>query len=190
MAAMKIIRLLRSRWQYYYNRYLNPGFFVNIKHGTHFRSQTGIDAVFPELIEIGNNFIGATGSKILTHDASPLLFTNNTQLRAQKTVIGDNVFLGAYSVVMPGVRIGNNVIVGASSVVTKDVASNSVVAGNPARYICTVDEYIDKCKQKGILYNVSDEYKNALDSGMQITIECTRTPRQVVYEQMKKRKHE
>lgn len=179
-----MFKWLKNKWQYYYNRYMNPGFFINIKHGANFRSQAGIDAVFPELIEIGDNFIAATGSKILTHDASPLLFTNNSQIRAQKTIIGNNVFLGAYSVVMPGVTISDNVIVGASSVVTKDIPSNSVVAGNPAKYICTVDEYLDKCKSKGILYNVSKEYKDALDNAMPITIECTKTTRSSVYKQM------
>lgn len=187
---MKVIKSFINRWQYYYNRYLHPGFFVNIKHGRNFRSQTGIDAVFPELIEIGDNFIGATGSKILTHDASPLIFTNNSQLRAQKTVIGNNVFLGAYSVVMPGVQIGDNVIVGASSIVTKNIPSNSVVAGNPARYICSVDEYIAKCREKGVLYNVSNDYKEALDKGTQITIECTKTTRIEVYKQMQKKQNE
>lgn len=182
-----IFKGLKNKWQYYYNRYLRPGFFTNIKHGTNYRSQAGIDAVFPELIEIGDNFIAATGSKILTHDASPLLFTNNMQLRAQKTIIGNNVFLGAYSVIMPGVTISDNVIVGASSVVTKDVPENSVVAGNPAKYICSVKEYIDKCRSKGILYNVSEEYKYALDNAMPITVECTKTTRLSVYKQMQKK---
>lgn len=181
-----IYKKLKHRLQFYYYKYLNPGFFINIKHGTHFRSQAGLDAVFPELIEIGNNFIAATGAKILTHDASTLLFTDNSQIRAQKTVIGNNVFLGAYSVVLPGVVISDNVIVGAASVVTKNIPSNSVVAGNPARYICSVDEYIAKCRNKGSLYNVSKDYKNALDRGERITIECSKTIRQVVYKQMQR----
>jgi acetyltransferase-like isoleucine patch superfamily enzyme len=53
------------------------------------------------------------------------------------TFIGDNCFIGIRAFVMPGVRIGNEVIVGSMSVVTKDVPSNCIVAGNPAKIIKT-----------------------------------------------------
>lgn len=49
--------------------------------------------------------------------------------------IGKNVFIGAKSLIMPGIKIHDYAVVGAGSVVTKDVASNSVVAGNPAKFI-------------------------------------------------------
>ena len=61
-----------------------------------------------------------------------------------KVVIGDYVYIGSNALIMPGVTIGNNVLVAAGSVVTKSIPSNSVVAGNPARIICTVDEYYDR----------------------------------------------
>ncbi|KYQ91375.1 Acetyltransferase [Tieghemostelium lacteum] len=54
---------------------------------------------------------------------------------AQSITIGDNVWLGGSCVINPGVKIGDNVVVGSGSVVTKDVPSNSVVAGNPAKVI-------------------------------------------------------
>ncbi len=50
-------------------------------------------------------------------------------------VIGDNVWLGMNTVVMPGVKIGSNVVVGANSVVTADLPSNVVAAGNPCRVV-------------------------------------------------------
>lgn len=56
--------------------------------------------------------------------------------------------IGASSVVLPNVRIGNNVIIGAGSVVTKDIPDNVVCAGNPAKVICSLDEYIKKYNAK------------------------------------------
>lgn len=50
--------------------------------------------------------------------------------------------------VLPNVTIGDNVVIGANSTVTKDIPSNSVYAGNPAKFICTIDEYIEKNKRK------------------------------------------
>ena len=55
-------------------------------------------------------------------------------------VIGDNVYIAANATVIGGVNIGNNVIVGAGSVVIKDIPDNSVVVGNPARIIRSINE--------------------------------------------------
>ena len=61
-----------------------------------------------------------------------------------KVIIGNNVYIGADAIVLPGVRIGNNVIIGAGAVISKDVEDNSVMAGNPARKISTYDEFVSK----------------------------------------------
>lgn len=58
--------------------------------------------------------------------------------------IGNNVWIGGKAIICPGVTIGDNVVVGAGAVVTKDVPSNVVVAGNPAKIIRTMD--FDECK--------------------------------------------
>ncbi len=113
-----------------------------------------IDSLVPQLIEIGDNFISAPGSVILSHDASLLVHFN--QYRVEKTVIGNNVFLGANAVVLAGVKIGDGAIIGAGSIVTKDVTENSVVAGNPARHISTVKEYHQKCIDKSVLLTAPD----------------------------------
>ena len=83
---------------------------------------------------------------ILAHDASTKTFLGYTKIG--RVTIGNNVFIGAESVVLPGVTIGNNVVVGANSTVTKDVPDNVVVAGTPAKVICSLDEYLAKEKQR------------------------------------------
>ena len=65
-----------------------------------------------------------------------------------KVTIGNNVFIGADSVVLPNTRIGNNVIIGANSTVTKDIPDNSVAVGNPAKVICTLDDYLNRQKEQ------------------------------------------
>lgn len=96
------------------------------------------------LITIGDNVTLAPRVHILAHDASTKTFLNYTKIG--KVTIGNNVFVGASTIVLPGVTIGNNVIIGAGSVVTKDVPDNTVVAGVPAKKICNLDDYLDKMK--------------------------------------------
>lgn len=56
-------------------------------------------------------------------------------INVDNCIIGDNVYIGAGAIIMNPVNIGDNVIIGAGSVVTKDIPSNCVVAGNPAKII-------------------------------------------------------
>ena len=59
-------------------------------------------------------------------------------------VVEDDAYIGSGSHIMPGVTIGRGCLVAAGSVVTKSTLPDSVVAGNPARYICSVPDYIEK----------------------------------------------
>lgn len=93
------------------------------------------------LIKIGNN-VTITNAAILTHDASTHLFLGYSKIGG--VTIGDNVFIGYGSVVLPGVNIGDNCIIGAGSIVTKDIPEGMVVAGNPAKIICTTRDYLDR----------------------------------------------
>ena len=96
------------------------------------------------LIEIGNNVVFAPQVYLLTHDTSTKKSTG--YVRVGKLEIGDNCFIGARAFIMPGVKLGKNCIVGAASVVTKSFPDDSVIAGNTARLICSVEEYEQKCK--------------------------------------------
>lgn len=125
----------------------------NIKH-----HNSRIDALMPQFVEIGDNFISAPGSIILSHDSS--LFFHEKKYRIEKVKIGDNVFLGANAIILPGVTVGDGVIIGAGAVVTKDIPDNCVVAGNPARIICSVEDYIEKCKEKDVLFSPPEYFFN------------------------------
>lgn len=98
------------------------------------------------LIEIGDNVTLAPRVHILCHDASTKTFLNYTKIG--RVSIGNNVFIGAETVVLPGVSIGDNVIIGANSTVTHDIPSNSVVVGTPAKRIGSLTSYLEKEKQR------------------------------------------
>ena len=92
-----------------------------------------LDKLNKKGITIGENTLVASGTKILSHDHCKRTF-NDAPFFAD-TAIGSNCFIAVNSVILPGVTIGDEVIVGAGSVVTKDVPSNCIVAGNPAKII-------------------------------------------------------
>ena len=117
---------------------LSVGEDVFINHGCI------IDRSFCWLVTIGNRVTLAPNVHILAHDASSRRALGYTKMG--KVRIGDDVFIGAGSVILPGVTIGDRVIVGAGSVVTKDIPEGSVAAGNPAKVICTYDAYMEKQK--------------------------------------------
>lgn len=107
------------------------------------------------LIEIGDDVTLAPRVHILCHDASTKTFLNYTKVG--RVTIGDRVFIGAESVVLPGVTIGNDVVIGANSTVTHDIPSNSVAVGSPARVICSLEEYIKKEKERMKTAPIYDE---------------------------------
>jgi len=89
--------------------------------------RANLDLTNPSGVHIDEGTYVAFHAVVLTHDMSRLLMVD--------TYIGKNCFIGAYSIIMPGVRIGDECVVGSGSVVTSDIPSNSVVAGNPAKII-------------------------------------------------------
>ena len=119
----------------------------------------------PWLIKLGDHVRITEGVKIYTHDGAlwvvRYLIDHLANADAFLPVkIGNNVMLGVRCQVMPGVTIGDNVIVGAGSIVTKDIPSNSVAVGCPAKVICSIDDYLEKNKNKIVLTkNMSQKEK-------------------------------
>ena len=117
----------------------------------------------PYLITIGDDVRLSDNVNFVTHDGGMHVIRQYKNIPADafgEIVIGNNVFIGMNSVVLPNVKIGNNVIIGAGSIVTKDIPSNSVAAGIPARVIETIDEYYEKNKKKiDLTKNMTPEEK-------------------------------
>lgn len=128
-----------------------------LKVGKDFNRQQGcfIDPTHAWLIEIGNNVTFSIRVTVLAHDASTKKSLDYTKIGRVK--IGDNVFVGANTTILPNVKIGNNSVIGANSLVVKDVPENCVVAGNPARTICSLDDFKIKNKNKMTANNTFDE---------------------------------
>lgn len=104
----------------------------------------------PYLITIGSH-CQLTTCKIFTHGGGQVVRHIDPTFDAfGKVVIGDYVYIGAEALIMPGVTIGDHALIAAGSVVTKSVPSGIVVAGNPARPICSIEEYYNRNKR----YNV------------------------------------
>lgn len=83
-----------------------------------------------------------THARILLHDASLRRKTGYTKIGVVS--IGNNVFIGADSTLLPGISIGDNVVIGAGTVVAKDIPSDCVVVGNPCRILRTYEEFVEK----------------------------------------------
>ena len=136
--------LYRLRGEFTTEKLISMGMTV----GKNFKRLNGVilDPGHCWLIEIGDHVTMAPRVHILCHDASTKDFLGYTKIG--RVTIGDHVFIGAKSVVLPGVTVGSNVIIGANSTVTHDVPDNSVAVGSPARVICTLDEYLAKEKAR------------------------------------------
>lgn len=111
-----------------------------MKVGKDFNRQQGcfIDPTHCYLIEIGDDVTMSIRTTLMAHDASTKKLTGFTRIGRIK--IGNHVFIGANSTILPGVTIGDHAVIGAGSVVTHDVPACIVVAGVPAREIGTAEE--------------------------------------------------
>ena len=108
-------------------QYLIRVWRMDIGEGTSISLSAKLDKTNPRGIHIGKYTAVTFGAAILTHD-----YVNQ---RDRDVYIGDNCFIGAHSIILPGVTIGDNCIVSAASVVVRDIPAGSLVAGNPARIV-------------------------------------------------------
>ncbi|MGG0461918.1 acyltransferase [Priestia aryabhattai] len=130
------------------------------------------------LIRIGDNVTIAPEAYLLAHDASTKMLNGYTKISSIS--IEDNVFIGARALIMPGVTIGKNTIVAAGSIVTKSIPENSVVAGNPARIISTLEEYKVKINKQ-----FNDSMSNVYDNNYTLKGNVSDNDKNEMYEQLK-----
>ncbi len=165
-----------------YNEYLRPDPLTGLKRrglvvGKNFHMLHGviIDNSHCWHITIGDNVTLAPRVIILAHDASTKMHLNYTKLG--KVTIGNRVFIGASSIVLPGVKIGNKVVIGTGSVVSHDIPDGVVAAGNPAKVLGTIEDFL-LVKRKEMKYfpcfgkeytlggNITDEMKDEMNEKM------------------------
>jgi maltose O-acetyltransferase len=97
------------------------------------------------LIDIGDDVEFSRDVHILAHDASTMASLGVA--RIGRVRVGDRVFLGYGTVILPGATIGADVIIGAGSVVASDIPPNSVAVGNPARVVSSLDDYLRRQRE-------------------------------------------
>jgi len=114
----------------------------------------------PWLISIGDRVTITGGVKFLTHDGATWLIRdeNGRRYRYAPIHVGNDVFIGIDTIILPGVEIGNQVIIGAGSVITKSIPDCVIVAGNPA---CIIGYYEDYRKKVLSKYPSSNEMKGS-----------------------------
>lgn len=141
---MKVLNLIR--------KYTNPIKYLEkkgAKIGKHVVIEPPVGVTEGFLLEIGNNCNLSSNIQFFTHDGSNIILEHLGQTKPGyrkygKISIGNNVFIGANTTFLPGITIGSNVVIGTGSIVTKSFPSDVVIAGSPAKIICTIDEFKKK----------------------------------------------
>lgn len=138
-----------NRLSYFYWRYIaTPEKYarhLGVKIGKQCYISTRLWSSEPYLVTIGNHVRLTRMVSIYTHGGG-----NSVRWKIPnfdvfgKVVIEDWAYIGAFSQIMPGVTIGEGALVAAGSVVTKSVPPHTVVGGNPAKVICTTEEFLEK----------------------------------------------
>ena len=123
---------------------LQPPFYcdygINIKIGKNFMNNFGCTILDCAEVFIGDNVMLAPNVQIYTayHPTDPVLRYSGQEF-AGPVRIGNNVWIGGGSIVLPNVTIGHNTVIGSGSVVTKDIPADVIAVGNPCRVLRELD---------------------------------------------------
>lgn len=138
------------------NVYVEPnlfcGFGFNIEVGDNFYANNNCNFVDPGKIIFGDNvFIGPNCGFYTAHHPIDREQRNQGLEYAAPIIVGNDVWFGGNTVVVPGVTIGSNVVIGAGSVVTRDIPDGVVAFGNPCRVVREITEVKAKLESFGII---------------------------------------
>lgn len=128
--------------------YIEPPLYANWGANVHFGkgvyANFGLTLVDDADIFVGDDVMFGPNVTVATagHPVSPELRRRGAQFNIP-VYIGNNVWIGAGAVILPGVKIGDNTVIGAGSIVTKDIPSNVVAVGNPCRVLREISEKDD-----------------------------------------------
>ncbi|WP_278689495.1 acyltransferase [Clostridium baratii] len=148
---VKILKANRS-YESKRNYLISKG--CKIGKGTRLNCNINAFGTEPYLIEIGKNCLFAGEIHLITHDGGVKVlnslgyFNGKNMDKLGRIKIGNNVYIGTGALIMPNVIIGDNCVIGANAIVTKNIKSNSVAVGSPAKVIKTIEEYFNDCKDK------------------------------------------
>ena len=110
----------------------------------------------PYLIEIGDRTKITANCTFINHDGAMYVIRSMEKYADARNFgrikIGKNCFIGNNCTILPGVEMGDNCILGAGSVLSSSMPNNSVYAGVPAKFICTIEEYGDKALKNNVMY--------------------------------------
>jgi acetyltransferase-like isoleucine patch superfamily enzyme len=111
----------------------------------------------PYLVSLGSDVTITSGVSFVTHDGGVgALRERHPGLHVYDTIeVGDRVFIGTRTVILPGVRIGSDVVIGAGSIVTRDIPDGTVAAGNPCRPIRPIAEYEQRALERATWWSGS-----------------------------------
>ena len=145
MSLLKYFCEKKSSWFIWY--LIRAGVKIGNQCYIYNPKSTLLDLTRPYLITLGDNVKIARGAIILTHgfewsvlrEIYKRPFGNCASVK-----IGNNVFIGMNAIVLKGVSIGSNTVIGAGAVVSHDIPNDSVVAGNPAKVVCTIEQLYEK----------------------------------------------
>lgn len=138
LKVMNRIKSLYRRYMWSCERYAR---YIGVKIGKDCSIATRYFGSEPYLIEIGDNVQITNNVKFFCHGAAWVFRKKYPQFDFfGKIKIGNNVYIGNNALVMAGVTIGDNVIIAAGSVITKSIEDNSIVGGNPAKTLGSVDD--------------------------------------------------
>lgn len=154
---MLITKIFRTIFHLFYSKMNHVGYAkyigVNMGENVHiYGNPLGMFSTEPWIITLGSNVHITKEVLFITHDGGTLLFRKDVpdlEITAP-IIVGNDVYIGVRSIILPGVTIGDNCVIGAGSIVTRDVPSNSVVAGVPAKVIKSTDGYLQKLKENSL----------------------------------------